>query len=302
MFQQGIAYKGHGMAILTDYLSRVLMSRLHVTEVSLAEFASGFRMPENLVSAPKLLLVLSGQIVYQLEDRQYLLDSGAMFFRGSWTRASWCVPATVGENAMLAYCEFHVDVQEPGPLEPLLLDFPRQQVERDAVQRMVSLRGDQGTASELVREAEAKAMLARFIVCANITPTDKTGTGDVPARSDAIVLEALNWLQQHYTDPAAVSNVPLGGLTASHFRTRFRRRVGMSPRDYVTMLRMRSARYRIHQTNAPIKQIAFDLGYNDPLYFSRLYHRFWSWWPSQDRASSAPSTPTDDDISTPSPS
>jgi len=57
-----------------------------------------------------------------------------------------------------------------------------------------------------------------------------------------------------------------------------------SPQDYLQRLRLRHARHLIHSTQWQQKRIAIEVGYDDPLYFSRLYTRFWGHPPSAERA------------------
>jgi AraC-like DNA-binding protein len=269
------------MSLPLDYLSRVLASRVHVTEVGLMACHSGFDMPEHLVAAPKLLLVIAGQIVYRLEGRDFPLAAGTMFFRGAWTRSSWHVPATAVASSV-GYCEFLVDAQEPGPIDPVRLDRRQHRVELETIQRLTAVQAHAGAGTALVLEGEAKAMLARFFIRARAAET-VNAPGHKPATSDLIVADAIRWLHHSYAKPDVMAKLSHAGLSPNHFRTRFRRNTGMSPREYVTMLRMRAARYQLHRSASPVKQIARAVGYKDPLYFSRLYHQFWSHWPSEDR-------------------
>ena len=273
------------MSTPLDYLSRVLASRVHVTQVGLLECHSGFDMPEHLVAAPKVLLVISGEIVYRLEGRDFPLASGTMFFRGAWTRSSWHVPATAVASSV-GFCEFLVDAQEPGPIDPVRLNRSQHRVELETVKRLAAAQGHAGAGATLLLEGEAKAMLARFLVRARaMEPFD--APGDTRATGDLLVADAIRWLHHNYSKPDVMTRLSHAGLSPNHFRTRFRRNAGMSPREYVTMLRMRAARYQLHRSAAPVKQIARAVGYKDPLYFSRLYNQFWSRWPSEDRSPAA---------------
>jgi AraC-like DNA-binding protein len=50
-------------------------------------------------------------------------------------------------------------------------------------------------------------------------------------------------------------------------------RIGYAPIDYFIWLRMPCACQLLNPTNMSVKAIATALGYEDPLYFSRLFRR-----------------------------
>ncbi|HEY5960170.1 MAG TPA: AraC family transcriptional regulator [Polyangiaceae bacterium] len=60
-------------------------------------------------------------------------------------------------------------------------------------------------------------------------------------------------------------------LSTSHYSALFKRQTGRSPAEYFTRLRMQSAAELLEETTLSIKEIARQLGYRDPLYFSRVF-------------------------------
>lgn len=48
---------------------------------------------------------------------------------------------------------------------------------------------------------------------------------------------------------------------------------GLSPKEYITMNLMLEAQRRLHYSKPTIKELAYDLGFNDPDYFSRLFKK-----------------------------
>jgi hypothetical protein len=75
-------------SVTLDYLAKLLVARVRVTGVELLGFVRGFRMPENYVVAPKLILVLEGAVEYELEGTILRLSKGNIFFRHGWSRSS----------------------------------------------------------------------------------------------------------------------------------------------------------------------------------------------------------------------
>lgn len=70
-----------------------------------------------------------------------------------------------------------------------------------------------------------------------------------------------------------------GGLSVPHFSAVFRSHFGRSPMSYLVHLRMKEACRLMDSTTLSIKEIAPQVGYNDPLYFSRVFHRIMGFSP-----------------------
>lgn len=74
------------------------------------------------------------------------------------------------------------------------------------------------------------------------------------------------------------------GLSEYHFIHLFRECTGFSPHDYIIRLRMDKAKDLMASTTMNISQIAFAVGYSNPLYFSRLFKRRTGLSPTQFRS------------------
>jgi len=65
----------------------------------------------------------------------------------------------------------------------------------------------------------------------------------------------------------------LSGLSERSFKRRFSQATGHSPIDYVQRLRIEEGKRRLERTTAPIDEIAWQVGYEDPAFFRRLFKR-----------------------------
>jgi transcriptional regulator GlxA family with amidase domain len=91
---------------------------------------------------------------------------------------------------------------------------------------------------------------------------------------DAAVLVAQEWLGEHYAVAAPVEEmVKRSGIPERSFKRRFRRATGLPPIAYVQHLRIEEAKRRLERTNAPIDEISWNVGYEDPAFFRRLFKR-----------------------------
>ena len=65
----------------------------------------------------------------------------------------------------------------------------------------------------------------------------------------------------------------LFGGSRSHFQRQFKRSTGHSPHDYYLRLKIRRACGYLAGSSLRIGEISERLGFQDPFYFSRLFHR-----------------------------
>jgi transcriptional regulator GlxA family with amidase domain len=83
------------------------------------------------------------------------------------------------------------------------------------------------------------------------------------------------YMAQHLDQPLQVASLArMAGTSPSHFFVLFKRWAGFSPIDYFIRLRMQKASRLLASTSMSVKEIAANLGYGDPLYFSRLFRSF----------------------------
>jgi AraC-like DNA-binding protein len=84
--------------------------------------------------------------------------------------------------------------------------------------------------------------------------------------------QSIAYMMQHLNQPLQVAKLARTAHTSpSHFFVLFKRWAGSSPIDYFIRLRMQRACRLLAATTLSVKEIAGDLGYDDPFYFSRLF-------------------------------
>jgi transcriptional regulator GlxA family with amidase domain len=102
--------------------------------------------------------------------------------------------------------------------------------------------------------------------------------------SDPAVAAAQAWAAQHYQHEAPVAQmVEVAGLAERTFKRRFLQATGMAPLDYVHHLRLEEAKQMLESGDASIEAIAFEVGYRDASFFSRLFRRKVMMTPAQYR-------------------
>ena len=85
---------------------------------------------------------------------------------------------------------------------------------------------------------------------------------------------SLEYLYRNYALPVRLEDLAeIEHLSPSRYSAVFRASVGISPQNFLIGLRIKNAADLIRRTDLSISQIARVVGYEDPLYFSRLFCR-----------------------------
>lgn len=92
--------------------------------------------------------------------------------------------------------------------------------------------------------------------------------------ADSVVLAAQDWLATHFSVGSPVEEmVRRSGLAERTFKRRFTAATGFAPIAYVQRLRIEDAKRRLERTDAPVDEIGWKVGYEDPAFFRRLFKR-----------------------------
>ena len=95
---------------------------------------------------------------------------------------------------------------------------------------------------------------------------------------------AIDYMNSRWQKTVTVPDIARAcNLSTSHFSTLFKKSTGYSPLDYFLRLKMQRAAEMLDTTTRPLKEIAADVGFSDPLYFSRVFHRIYKISPSEYR-------------------
>jgi transcriptional regulator GlxA family with amidase domain len=91
---------------------------------------------------------------------------------------------------------------------------------------------------------------------------------------DAAIDKAQAWLATHFSVANPLEElVRLTGLAERTFKRRFTAAAGLSPLAYVQRLRIEDAKRRLERTEASVDEISWQVGYEEPAFFRRLFKR-----------------------------
>lgn len=266
-------------------LERLLNSRFEFLQIRNESFDYGFHARSEVVPSSRFILFTSGEIVYRIENQDINCVDGVVLFVPPWVWREWEVVSI--EPASLVWTVFSTSERVLNTMEHAVAIHPDNYPHLAAgMKRLHSIApapfiyklGPEVDDRSLLLEGEMKSVLANFFTEASIR-------GDSPASERHPEVDyAMRWLQAHYDIPSALSELnEQTSLNPAYLREIFRQQVHQSPNEYLTVLRMRAARYFLRQGSMSVKEVAVRTGYQDSLYFSRVYRRFWKRPPSKDR-------------------
>ncbi|MCI7691358.1 MAG: AraC family transcriptional regulator [Oscillospiraceae bacterium] len=85
---------------------------------------------------------------------------------------------------------------------------------------------------------------------------------------------AMHYFRENYRSEVNVEDYALSrGMSASNFYRVFKQISGSTPLQFILKLRLSNAQNLLENSNLTIAEIASAVGYENPLYFSRLFHK-----------------------------
>jgi len=100
-----------------------------------------------------------------------------------------------------------------------------------------------------------------------------------------LIQQAKNYIDQHYMEADLSLNdiTTLINLSPSHFSTVFSQETNQTFRDYLTSVRIQKAKELLRTTSLKSSDISYQVGYNDPHYFSFVFKKNTGFSPSKFR-------------------
>ncbi len=91
---------------------------------------------------------------------------------------------------------------------------------------------------------------------------------------DAVIADVQAWIGANRAVARPVEEMRArSGLPPRTFVRRFAAATGLTPIAYVQRLRVEDAKRRLERTDVPVERIAWEVGYEDPAAFRRLFRR-----------------------------
>jgi two-component system response regulator YesN len=111
----------------------------------------------------------------------------------------------------------------------------------------------------------------RGILCSALAYRDSHAN----AQYKSLVRRAQEYIERHYTDPELSLNevATCVNLSASHFSVIFSQETGKTFKEYLIECRIQKAKELLRMTSLRSADIAYQVGYGDPHYFSSVFKK-----------------------------
>lgn len=94
------------------------------------------------------------------------------------------------------------------------------------------------------------------------------------SEAERAIRKSAAYIEQHYPEPLDRDMLARRvSLSSSYYSVQFRQYMGCTPVQYITRVRMDKAMQLLKESNLPVSEVARRVGYEDALYFTRVFSR-----------------------------
>ena len=229
-------------------------------------FYPGEHHVDRICEDDVLLLVFEGVLRFVEDGRSYEVGPGEYHIQ----RRNGCQQGPVSSDSpKYLYVHFHAAWEDEGELLPFRGTFIHQRL-KPLMERLDMMSHGKYT---LVEKS------AVFLEILSILYRDNK----VQTVSDRIA----EYLAEHFTGPVYLEQLcDEFHFSKNHIINLFKQRYGMTPFEYVNLLRIRKAKHLLEATSSPIEQISVESGFRNYSHFYRLFLRESQMSPAQWRKQS----------------
>lgn len=141
--------------------------------------------------------------------------------------------------------------------------------------------------SDLVKKMEALATGATNVEAVNWKGITDAGIQEhwkLSSEQRNVELEVKKYIREHMTEDITVKDIAAQlHFNAQHLMRAFKTKTGSGVMEYVTKMRMETAKKILSDTKLPIKEVANMAGYVDYAYFTRVFHKEYGISPTEYR-------------------
>lgn len=99
-------------------------------------------------------------------------------------------------------------------------------------------------------------------------------SGKKESKLDTIIEPSINFMQKHLSEALRLSDIAESvNVSVPHYSYLFKQKTGFAPMEYFGQLKIQKACQYLLFTDLRVKEIAEQLGMEDPYYFSRMFTR-----------------------------
>ena len=133
-------------------------------------------------------------------------------------------------------------------------------------------------------EDEVLNCIHRAIISLNQVSLLNHHDGKATPTNNEMLLPLIQYIHQHYEQQLTLDHISdFMHLNKNYLSQLFKKEVGLTFVAYLTQYRIEQAKLRLRTTHDSLADIAQQVGYNDPAYFSRIFKKVTDLSPNQYR-------------------
>lgn len=258
---------------------------LYMRSCGIQRCLSGYSFGPCAREGYHLHVVLSGKGVLEVGGREYQIHEGQMFlikemeetyYQADHEDPWYYVWVTFGG----ASAKQHMEYAGFGDGE-YVRDSAIDSTEFFTVVKEIIGRPHFDTSSEVFRKSQALCFLSLAIESRE--KQDALARRKTPPHDADYVDYAVDYIRGNYSHARISDVVKYIGVSRSHFTTIFKRKMMMSPQEFLMQVRMNKSKELLTQTEAPVYLVAKEVGYEDQLTFSKVFKKKFGLSPEQYR-------------------
>lgn len=123
-----------------------------------------------------------------------------------------------------------------------------------------------------VKPSDLRSSIEKALSTMERFPSIKAEEFNTADSTDDLITKAINYVHANYNQPLTLKEAAdLIHLNTQYFSRYFKRKTGSTFTQYITKIRIENAKKLLLNTDKPISQIALEVGYSDPTYFSKVF-------------------------------
>ena len=125
---------------------------------------------------------------------------------------------------------------------------------------------------EIIKKNTQKNFSTQIFINSAMTTLLSLFVKDIKSGAPTQLRSALKYIEKHLSEKISVTELARqSGYTLEYFSSLFKSTLNISPQQSISQKRIALAKHLLLSTTLSINEIAVMCGYNDPLYFSRVF-------------------------------